>query len=60
MKTLTVLTILIALPNVFYGMYGMNVSLPFADQPWAYAVVVLFTFVLIIAVYLLARRFRIF
>ncbi len=60
MKTLTVLTVLIALPNVFYGMYGMNVALPFAEQPWAYGAVVAFTVVIIIAVYLVARRFRIF
>lgn len=60
MKTLTVLTVLIALPNVFYGMYGMNVALPFAHEPWAYAVVVLFTFILIIFVYFLARRFKLF
>lgn len=59
-KTLTVLTVLIALPNVFYGMYGMNVALPFADQPWAYGVVVTFTIILIFGVYLLAKRFRIF
>lgn len=60
MKTLTVLTVLIALPNVFYGMYGMNVALPFADQPWAYAVVVVFTIVVIFLVYILAKRFKIF
>ncbi len=60
MKTLTVLTVLIALPNVFYGMYGMNVALPFADQPWAYSAVVLFTVVIIFVVYWLAKRFRIF
>lgn len=60
MKTLTVLTVLIALPNVFYGMYGMNVALPFADQPWAYGAVVVFTILLIFLVYVLARRFRIF
>jgi magnesium transporter len=60
MKTLTVLTVLIALPNVFYGMYGMNVALPFADQPWAYALVVAFTIVVIFVVYWLARRFKIF
>lgn len=60
MKTLTVLTVLIALPNVFYGMYGMNVALPFADEPWAYAAVVLFTFVIIFVVYGLAKRFRVF
>ncbi len=60
MKTLTVLTVLIALPNVFYGMFGMNVALPFADEPWAYGAVVLFTFILIIFVYVLAKRFKIF
>lgn len=60
MKTLTVLTVLIALPNVFYGMYGMNVALPFAEQPWAYTVIVIFTFLIIFAVYGLARRLKIF
>lgn len=60
MKTLTVLTVLIALPNVFYGMYGMNVKLPFAEHSWAYAGVVIFTVLLILVVYMLARRFKIF
>lgn len=60
MKTLTVLTVLIALPNVFYGMYGMNVTLPFADQPWAYGVIVVFTIIIIFCVYLLARKLKIF
>ena len=58
-KTLTVLTVLIALPNVFYGMYGMNVALPFANEPWAYSVVVVFTILLIFTVYVLAKRFKI-
>ena len=60
MKTLTVFTVLIALPNVFYGMYGMNIALPFADMPWAYSVIVLFTLLLIIVVYILARRSKLF
>lgn len=60
MKTLTVFTVLIALPNVFYGMYGMNVILPFQDQPWAYAVIVVFTIFLIFTVYALAKRLKIF
>lgn len=60
MKKLTVLTVLIALPNVFYGMYGMNVVLPFQDSPWAYGVVVGFTALLILLVYALAKRFRLF
>lgn len=60
MKTLTVFTVLIALPNVFYGMYGMNVPLPYQNAPWAYAVIVGFTVGLIVLVYLIAKKLRIF
>ncbi len=60
MKTLTVLTVLIALPNVFYGMFGMNVLLPFHNQPWAYGVIVLFTIFITLGVYILAKRFKVF
>lgn len=60
MKTLTVLTVLITLPNVFYGMYGMNIALPFAEAPWAYGAVVGFTVALSVIVYFVAKRFRIF
>jgi Mg2+ and Co2+ transporter CorA len=41
-------------------MYGMNVILPFADQPWAYGAITLFAVALIAIVYLLAKRLRIF
>lgn len=60
MKTLTVFTVLIALPNVFYGMYGMNVLLPFQDEQWAYGAVVGFTAVLLIFVYIIAKKMKVF
>ncbi len=60
MKLLTALTVLIALPNVFYGMYGMNVPLPFQHDPAAYPVIVLFTILVILLVYVVARRFKVF
>lgn len=60
MKTLTALTVLIALPNVFYGMYGMNVPLPFQDQVWAYATVVGFSVVVMVTVIVIARKKGIF
>lgn len=60
MKTLTLLTVLIALPNVFYGMYGMNVALPFADEPWAYAAMVGFTVFVVIIAYIIVRRLKVF
>lgn len=59
-KTLTVLTLLVALPNVFYGMYGMNVALPFQNEPWAYPIMMAFTLTIVIGAYLLAKRFKIF
>ncbi len=60
MKALTMLTVLIALPNVFYGMFGMNVDLPFQDQPWAYLLIVGFSIFVVFCVYALAKRFRVF
>ena len=60
MKMLTALTLLMAIPNVFFGMYGMNIALPFMDQPWAYPAVVGFSALIIITVYVVARRHRFF
>lgn len=59
-KTLTVFTVLITLPNVLFGMFGMNVTLPYADQPWAYSAVVGVTIFLVLAVYGFAKRFKVF
>lgn len=56
--TLTLLTVLITLPNVFYGMYGMNVALPFADEPWAYGAIVGLTGIVIVAAFVIVRRLR--
>jgi magnesium transporter len=60
MKTLTVLTLLVALPNVFYGMYGMNIALPFSDQAWAYPAILAFTVVVVVFVFVIARKKNIF
>lgn len=35
MKVLTVLTIVMAIPNIVFGFFGMNVALPFAGIPFA-------------------------
>ena len=60
MKILTAATVIIALPNVFFGMYGMNVHLPFAHEPWAYFFVVGVTVAAIFFIIWLARAKRIF
>lgn len=60
MRTLTAATVIITLPNVFYGMFGMNVALPWAHEPWAYGLIVGFTVLLTIGVIIVARRKRFF
>lgn len=58
MKQLASLTLLIAVPSMFASLYGMNVLLPFAQQPWAFAAVVGVSIVVVavIAALLRARR----
>ncbi len=60
MKILTAATVLITLPNVLYGMYGMNIPLPFQQEPWAYGAIFTFTIILSLTVFLLGRKSRIF
>ena len=56
---LTLATILIALPNVFFGMYGMNVSLPYQHATWAFPAIIAFNLVLIITIIIVARKKRV-
>jgi magnesium transporter len=60
MKILTAATVVIALPNVFYGMYGMNIQLPFQEHIWAYPAIVSFTILLTLTVVVIGRKRRIF
>ena len=59
-KVLTILTVLIMLPSLFYGMYGMNVDLPFQGHAWTFLAIITFTILLNILVIFIARRRRIF
>ncbi len=60
MKVLTAFTVLITLPNVIYGMYGMNVPLPFQHEPWAFAFVFPLSLGLSWLVFIAAKKRRIF
>lgn len=56
-KILTLVTVLITLPNIVFGMYGMNVHLPFAESTWAFVFVLgLVTLLLALALALLKRK----
>ena len=56
MKTLTALTLLIALPNVFYGMYGMNIGLPYQEYPLAYPIIIASSLVAVFCVIMAETR----
>jgi magnesium transporter len=58
MKQLASLTLLIAVPSMFAGLYGMNVALPWSDHPWAFAGLLGLSLAVVgaIAVLLRARR----
>lgn len=60
MKILTAATVIIALPNVLFGMFGMNVDLPSQDAPWAYGVIVLLAVVLTLTIFVVGRTKRVF
>lgn len=60
MKILTAATMLIALPNVFFGMFGMNVNLPFEHESWAFAMVLGITLLTTFLVLVFSRVKKIF
>jgi magnesium transporter len=55
-KTLTILTVIVMLPGVFYGMFGMNVKIPGMHNPWSFAYIVGFTVVLVSLVAWIIKR----
>jgi magnesium transporter len=56
---LTLATILVALPNVFFGMYGMNIKLPFETADWAFPAIVILNIIIITFIVTFARKKRI-
>lgn len=60
MKTLTGATVLITLPNVLFGMYGMNIGLPFQHASWAYGFVIAASLFICLSVFLIGRNRRVF
>lgn len=56
---LTLATILVALPNVFFGMYGMNIKLPEQHSDMAFIVIVAITLTIIVGIITFARKKKI-
>ncbi len=59
-KVLTIATVMIAIPNLFFSMYGMNLPLPLQSHPWAFPALISFSLALLLGVALYGRRKKIF
>ncbi|MGH7158193.1 MAG: magnesium transporter CorA family protein [Candidatus Saccharimonadales bacterium] len=58
-KLLTVITVMIMLPSMIFGLYGMNIDLPFQEEAWVLVGLVVMAVVLNISVIVIARLRRI-
>jgi len=58
-KILTIVTVMITLPNIFFSMYGMNIRLPFADMEWAFGGLLVLIVVVLILSYIILKRKRV-
>lgn len=57
MKFLTSVTIVLAIPTIVYSFFGMNVKLPFENNPMAGGIIFLLSIVLcIISVFILMKK----
>lgn len=58
-KILTIVTVMITLPNIFFSMYGMNVKLPYADAEWAFGALFVIVSVVLVLSYIILKRKRV-
>lgn len=56
---LTLATIFIALPNVFFSFYGMNVDLPFQQASWTFEAILAINVIVLAALIVFVRKKRI-
>jgi magnesium transporter len=58
MKFLASIAIILAIPNIIYSMYGMNIPLPFQGSSYAFFFVNILTFLLCFFVFFVLRKKR--
>jgi magnesium transporter len=50
MRTLTIITVVLAVPTIVFSFYGMNVSLPFQDWPWVFPLALAIVLSILVAI----------
>lgn len=63
MKYLTAITIVMAIPNIISGLYGMNlnkVGMPFAEVAYGFEIIIGIIFIICAIVFILLKKFKFF
>lgn len=55
-RTLTILTIILTVPTIVASLFGMNVQIPFGNNPYAFWMVLLFIVLLVVGVVYMFKR----
>lgn len=58
MKYLATITVIVAIPNIIFGFYGMNIVLPFQTYPLAVILVLSLTFITILIIILQFKKLK--
>ena len=56
MKVLTTITIILSIPTIIGGYWGMNVNVPFSNNPFGFYIIVLISILLTLLFYLMFKK----
>ena len=56
MKVLTTITIILSIPTIIGGFWGMNVKVPFADNLYGFYIIVVLSLVITLIMYLIFKK----
>ena len=56
MKVLTTITIILSIPTIIGGFWGMNVNVPLANTPFAFYIIVVSSIVLTLIAYFVFKK----
>lgn len=60
MKVLTSITVILTIPTIIGGIWGMNVALPFANHPHAFTILGILTLILSVVTYFILKKYDFF
>ena len=56
MKVLTTITIILSVPTIIGGFWGMNVEVPFANNPFAFYIIAIFSILITVIMYFIFKK----